>query len=266
MEDNDNLIRATVHPVTTVGTVLAQSAQALFAQILASECRNYINGLADRRDALGRNGVVRNGYLPWRDLETGIGPVAVRMPKARSRTSESAVFRSNIVPRYVRRTRVTGREATWRYLYGVWCCDLNQILVALLGARATHLACAVPEEVRAAWTAECGRLRTNALGELRPTELWAECITPDPLWRAVPGTMLVVIGRDAQGTLSLLALDQGLADTQSRWTRVVRNLLSRGLQFPERIHASGDAKGFGRALAPSAPDRTPQLNVSAAWR
>ncbi|MFT5607648.1 MAG: putative transposase, partial [Parvicella sp.] len=34
----------------------------------------------------GRAGVVRNGYLPERELHTGIGPVKVRIPKVRSRT------------------------------------------------------------------------------------------------------------------------------------------------------------------------------------
>jgi len=34
-----------------------------------------------------------------------IGPIAVRVPKVRSRTQAAAVFRSALVPPYVRRAR-----------------------------------------------------------------------------------------------------------------------------------------------------------------
>ncbi|MFT5273689.1 MAG: putative transposase, partial [Saprospiraceae bacterium] len=53
----------------------------------------------------GRAGVVRNGYLPERELHTGIGPVKVRIPKVRSRTGVPITFRSALVPPYVRKTR-----------------------------------------------------------------------------------------------------------------------------------------------------------------
>ena len=33
--------------------------------------------------------VVRNGYQPAREVETGIGPVPVRVPKVRSRTGQA---------------------------------------------------------------------------------------------------------------------------------------------------------------------------------
>jgi putative transposase len=59
----------------------------------------------------GKVGVVRNGYLPERELQTGIGPVTVQIPKVRSRTGEPVTFRSALVPSCVRKT---GR---WRRHY-----------------------------------------------------------------------------------------------------------------------------------------------------
>ena len=53
----------------------------------------------------GRAGVVRNGYLPERKLQTGVGPVTVRIPKVRSKTGEPVTFRSALVPPYVRKTQ-----------------------------------------------------------------------------------------------------------------------------------------------------------------
>ena len=243
---------------------LRASAQELFGRILTAECERYVQGFGDAHDERGRDAVVRNGYQPRREIETGIGPVSVRVPKVRSRTGRQAVFHSCIVPRYLRRARMTAREADWRFLYGLWCCDLNQVLVALLGTRGSHLACVVPESVRSEWVKDCARLRSKPVGEHGLIEVWAECITPDPLWMAAPGSMLAVVGTDAKGSLQLLALDHGLADTRSRWTGVVENLLSRGLRMPERINASGAANGFSKALGTCVPARTPELTGSVA--
>ena len=45
----------------------------------------------------GRAGVVRSGYLPERELQTGVGPVTIRIPKVRAITGEQVTFRSALV-------------------------------------------------------------------------------------------------------------------------------------------------------------------------
>jgi len=49
----------------------------------------------------GRLALVRNGYLPEREILTGIGPVSVRIPKVRSKAGKALTFRSALVPPYV---------------------------------------------------------------------------------------------------------------------------------------------------------------------
>ncbi len=41
---------------------------------------------ADRRTEAGHAGVVRNGYQPERAIQTGIGPVTVKIPKVRAKS------------------------------------------------------------------------------------------------------------------------------------------------------------------------------------
>jgi len=41
--------------------------------------------------------VIRNGYLPKRQILTGIGSVSVRTPKVRSKEGETLIFRSVLV-------------------------------------------------------------------------------------------------------------------------------------------------------------------------
>ena len=43
----------------------------------------------------GRSSVVRNGYLPDREILTGIGSVPVKMPKVRSRAGKPVTIKRN---------------------------------------------------------------------------------------------------------------------------------------------------------------------------
>ncbi|MFT4562688.1 MAG: hypothetical protein ACI9BW_002435 [Gammaproteobacteria bacterium] len=45
--------------------------------------------------------MVRNGYLPERQLQTGIGPVTEKVPKVRAKTGDAVTFRSALVPPYI---------------------------------------------------------------------------------------------------------------------------------------------------------------------
>jgi transposase-like protein len=249
VQNNKNVIElGSQHVGEKLNGVLCDWAQDLFAQILAAECERFLRRFGDLHDELGREAFVRNGFQPERCIETGIGPVAVRFPKLRCRTGNATVFRSSIVPRYVRRTGALDRESLWRYLYGVFHRDLNQILVALLGSQGAHVATLVPEAVRHAWAADCTHRRCGPLAEPRAIELWAECIEPDPAWVGAHGSVLAVIGADESDGLRLLALDHGVADSHSRWLGVASSLMARGLQWPERINLGTAATGFGRAL------------------
>ena len=46
----------------------------------------------------GKVSVIRNGYLPKREILTGIGPVSVLIPKVCSKDEEALTFRSALVP------------------------------------------------------------------------------------------------------------------------------------------------------------------------
>ncbi len=243
-------------PAGQLGSLLRDSAQKLFARILAAECGRYIESFGGALDDFGREAVVRNGYQPIRCIETGVGLVGVRVPKVRSRTNGGAVFRSAIVPRYLRRTHPPTRDSVWRFLYGLWLCDLNQVLVALLGARAAHLAGAVPAAARRAWSDICRQWRFAPVGKV--VEVWAESISPEPA--SGLGSILVVIGADSSGVLNLLAIDHGNGGVEARWAAVARDLVRRGLQRPDRVHAGAWAAGFNEALNA----HTPELTATAA--
>ncbi len=247
---NKNSAAAPGSPETMacLSALLQARAENLFARILAAECAQYLRRFSHIKDELGRDAVVRNGYQPVRRIVTGVGAIPVRVPKVRSRTGDAAVFHSNIVPRYVRSTKTTSEESLWRYLHGIHCCDLNQVLAALLGPQAAHVAGLVPEAVRQEWLADCGRKRSGPLGGAGMEALWAVRVAADRSRAAFSASMLVVLGADASGRTRLIALDNGTGEGQSRWMLVVRNLLERGLRVPDSVHCGAGAAGFGRAL------------------
>ena len=99
--------------------LLRVGARRLLEQAVEAELQELLVAHEDRRLADGRAGVVRNGHLPERDIQTGLGPVTVRIPKVRAKTGEPVTFRSALVPPYVRKTRSLESALPWLYLKGV---------------------------------------------------------------------------------------------------------------------------------------------------
>lgn len=98
--------------------LLRTGAHQLIHQAVESELSEYLSQ-HQHLTSDGRIAVVRNGYLPKREILTGIGPVSVHIPKIRSRDGVGLTFRSALVPSYVRKTRSLEAALPWLYLKGV---------------------------------------------------------------------------------------------------------------------------------------------------
>ena len=68
--------------------VLREGARTLLAQAIEAEVAEFLAGHAAKRDAAGRARLVRNGHLPERTVQTGIGAVTVKAPRVRDRSGE----------------------------------------------------------------------------------------------------------------------------------------------------------------------------------
>ena len=97
--------------------VLREGARTLLAQAIEAEVAEFLGQHADKRDAAGRMRLVRNGYLPERTIQTGIGDVPVKAPRVRDRAGELR-FSSSILPAYLRRTKTIEELLPWLYLKG----------------------------------------------------------------------------------------------------------------------------------------------------
>ena len=99
--------------------MLRDGAMQLISQAVEAEFQGLLRAHAGRRTEEGKAGVVRNGYLPAREIQTGIGPVTVQIPKVRSKMGEPVTFRSALVPPYVRKTKSLEAALPWLYLKGI---------------------------------------------------------------------------------------------------------------------------------------------------
>ena len=99
--------------------LLRTGARRLIQQAIEAELDELLGQYSDQVNNQGRRAVVRNGYLPQREVLTGMGAVPVKVPKVRSRTGEPVVFRSSLVPPYVRKARRVEAALPWLYLKGI---------------------------------------------------------------------------------------------------------------------------------------------------
>ncbi|MCU7887834.1 MAG: IS256 family transposase, partial [Candidatus Thiodiazotropha sp. (ex Lucinoma aequizonata)] len=68
--------------------LLRTGAERLIYQAVEVELLELLPEHSERRTEDGKAGVVRNGHLPGRELQTGLGPVTVQIPKVRAKSGE----------------------------------------------------------------------------------------------------------------------------------------------------------------------------------
>ena len=81
--------------------LLRNGARRLIADAVEAELQGLLNQHAEFRNEQGHLQVVRNGYLPERKIQTGIGPVKVRVPKIRDKSGQRIKFNSVLLPPYL---------------------------------------------------------------------------------------------------------------------------------------------------------------------
>lgn len=99
--------------------LLRKGARDLIAKAVEAELTTFLEQFADKTLEDGRRAVVRNGYLPERTVQTGIGDVSVQVPKVRDRSGSGVCFNSSLLPPYLKRARSVEELIPWLYLKGV---------------------------------------------------------------------------------------------------------------------------------------------------
>jgi len=96
---------------------------------------------------------VRNGYHDPREIQTGIGSIQVKAPRARDQepTQGPIKFTSTILPPYLRRSKSIEEQLPWLYLKGVSTGGFGDALTALLGPSAPGLSASTISRLKQGW-------------------------------------------------------------------------------------------------------------------
>jgi transposase-like protein len=241
-----------------LSTMLRDGAQRLVAQAVQAEFEEFLARLSGERLESGRAAVVRNGFQPEREVLTGLGPVSVRIPKARSRAEESAVFHSRLVPPYVRRAKSVDAVLPWLYLHGVSTGNMQEALAALLGSEAAGLSASVVARLKGVWMEEYRLWRRAKLGKDRWVYWWVDGIYSGLRAEDERLCALVIIGVNERGQKKLLAIEDGVRESKQSWREVLLELKRRGLTIAPRLAVGDGALGFWAALREIYPETRPQ--------
>jgi len=231
--------------------VLRLEARRLLAEAVEAEVEAFVAAHADLSDEHGRRRVVRHGYQPEREVQTGIGAVAVRRPRVGDRHPEAGgriCFTSSILPPYLRRAKSVEELLPWLYLKGLSTGDFGEALAALLGPDAPGLSATTITRLKAAWADAYERWLRRDLSAKRYVYFWADGVYFQPRLEHDKQCLLVIIGADEIGNKDIVGLSDGYRESEQSWLEVLLDLKHRGLSLsPERATGDG-ALGFWKAL------------------
>ena len=150
----------------------------MLATAIEAEVADWIDSHSHLKDENGHRQVVRNGYLPERNITTGVGDVAVRQPRVNDRrpAGEKEKFTSKILPPYLRKTKSIEDLIPWLYLKGISTGDFPQALASLLGPDAGGLSATTVTRLKAHWETEYEDWSKRSLEGKQYVYLWADGI------------------------------------------------------------------------------------------
>ncbi len=195
----------------------------------------------------------RNGSLPRR-LVTELGEVDLRVPRARifAEDGTSREWRSELVPRYQRRTRAVDEAILGVYLAGA---NTRRIRLALSPLfRGTNLSKSavsrIVSRMKTHFEAFSGR---DLCEEHCPIVYFDGFVLAVRLARRVVRVPVqVALGVRADGTKVLLSMTIAASESTASWAATIDDLERRGLAWPSGVIVDGNA-GLCRAIREAWP-------------
>ncbi len=244
-------------PGTVLEELAREGARQMLSQALEVEVAEFIEKHQNRINAGGQRQVVRNGYMPARELVTGIGPVMIRQPRLDdrllSKTAEER-FSSQILPRYLRRVPSVDNLVPILYLKGISSGDMSEALAAILGSKAAGLSATNIVRLKAQWELEYQAWCRRDLSGKQHVYIWVDGIHVNVRLDEEKSCILVVMGADAKGKKELLAVSDGYRESKASWREILMDLKRRGMKEGPKLAVGDGALGFWAALREVFPD------------
>ena len=228
--------------------LLREGASALLAKAVETELEDFLAGYATMLLMDGRRAVVRNGHLPRRTIQTGIGSIEIEVPKIRDRSASGIKFNSSLVPPYLKRSKSMEELLPWLYLKGVSTGEYQEALSAILGEHAPGLSANTVSRLKAKWSCEHQEWSRRNLSDKKYVYWWADGIYSN-VRMDDKVCLLVIIGATVDGKKELVAVEDGLRESAESWREVLTGLRCQGLEEGPNLAVGDGALGFWKALS-----------------
>lgn len=245
--DNDKVVSLHAPAEDVLGELLKSGARQLLAQAVQAELNEFLESYKDLKLDDGRQAVVKNGSLPERTIQTGLGDVPVKVPKVRDRSGQGIKFNSKLVPPYLKRAKSIEELLPWLYLKGVSTGDFQESLQSLLGADASGLSAGTISRLKQQWEDDYDKWRKRDLSNRRYVYIWADGVycnvrQDDKL------CLLVIMGSDSTGRKEVIGLLDGYRESEASWQELLDQLSHQGLSVPPKVAIGDGALGFWKAI------------------
>jgi putative transposase len=140
----------------------------------------------------------------------------LRVPKVRDRRADGVVFRSALVPPYVRRAKSVDAALPWWYLKGVASGELQEAWAVLVGPEAKGLSAPVVSRLKREWEQEYETWRKRRLDQDRWVYLWVDGLYSGLRMDDERLCVLVVIGVNERGQKRFLAIEDGVREPSEK--------------------------------------------------
>jgi len=229
--------------------LIRTGAKKILQEALESEINQFIEGFRSKKTAEGKQRIIRNGYLPERQVTTGIGSVSVKAPRLRDlQKGDGRIrFSSSILPPYLRKTKSIEEFIPWLYLKGISAGDFSEVLASLVGADAKGFSQPVVSKLKYKWKQEHEAWSKRDLSKKRYTYIWVDGIYCN-VRMDDKQCLLVVMGATVSGKKELIAVEGGYRESSQSWREVLLSLKERGLKTEPEVAIGDGALGFWKAV------------------
>lgn len=237
-------------PQDLVTELIREGASKIVRAAVEEELLLLLQRFSGERMPDGSPRVVRNGYLPEREVQTGVGPVTVQVPRVRDRNGgEGGIrFESKLLPRYLRKTKSIEELVPWLYLKGISTGQMQDALVSLFGESASGFSAATVSRLKEVWEKELKSWQKRDLSNKGYVYFWADGIHLNVRGEENRLCLLVIVGVTESGHKELVAMEDGYRESAESWVSVLRSLKERRLEAGPQLAIGDGALGFWKAI------------------
>ena len=232
----------------TLSEFLKESAQKMLKIAVEKEVQNFISNYQEKKLSNGKKQVVRNGYLPERNIQTGIGEISVSVPRVRDRGDEGIKFTSSLIPQYMRRTVTMDVLLPLLYLKGISTKDFADSFEPILGTKPKNMSTNVISRLKSGWHEEYEKWQNRDLSQKKYVYFWVDGIYLQARMESDKNCILVIIGADSYGNKEVVGIYDGIRESKASWRDLLLDLKSRGLNQGPMLAVGDGALGFWGAI------------------